>query len=675
MRQVHIQHTIGLAGQGNISRCVRQHIEEEQHQIISCMPEDAAQQLAACDLIIYCSDTWAPQELQQLNRHCLLAQQPLLPIYTQFEKAIIGPCVVPHEKGCTSCAELCKFGTTYADTERELLHQFLYHELAPVAFQPWLSSFSLELLGTLVAREVMAYFQQPDQLQTRRALLSIPLATLDCQRHAFLPSASCPTCGELSSDTAEQAIITLQSRIKADAFTYRAQSPSATAEQIISTYVDEQTGLIYYLNVEHKDTLPVASTHLRYELQDGTEVTQGTGCTLRAQQSKVISVLESIERYAGLRPRSKRAMVRASYHQLIQQRQLVLDPTTLGLHRPDCYEQHEQQHCCHMVPYHHDLAFHWVWGYSFQHQAPILVPEQSVYYGLPHNKDNPTFIYEISNGCALGNNLEEAIFHGCMEVVERDAFLLMWYARPGLPRLDLDTITDPTIRLLVARLEYQTGYTLHAFNATLDHALSCICLLGIDEENREGVPKVQAVAGSHPHPEQALLRSLREFTAVLSAAHGMYQQGRERALEMLADASLVKTMHDHPIIYYLPEAFERLDFLYHTPRRQTFQQAFDAFYRQPPTQMDLKADLEQLIQNHLQRGIDTIVIDQTAPEHIHTGMRCVKILMPGMLPMTFGQHNRRVTGFSRLHQLPYTLGYQDHPLTEAEINPHPHPFF
>ncbi|GHO87452.1 TOMM precursor leader peptide-binding protein [Dictyobacter formicarum] len=675
MQQVHTQHTIGLVGQGNIARCVRQHLEEERYQIVSCMPEDAAQQLMACNLIVYCSDTWAPQVLQQLNRSCLLAQQPLLPVYTQFEEAIIGPCVVPYEKGCTSCAELCKFGTTYTGTERELLHQFLYHKLAPVAFQPWLSSFSLELLGTLVAKEVMAYFQQPDQLQTCRALLSIPLATLDCQRHTFLPSTSCPACGELASDTAEQAVIALQSRLKQDAFTYRAQSPSATAEQIISTYVDEQTGLVYFLNVEHDRTLPIASTNLRHELQDGPESTRGTGCTLRVQQSKIISVLECVERYAGQCPRSKQSMVCASYHQLIQQRQSVLDPTTLGLHSPACYEQHEQQHCCQMVPYHHDLAFHWVWGYSFQRQAPILVPEQSVYYGLPHNKDNPEFIYEVSNGCALGNNLEEAIFHGCTEVMERDSFLLTWYARPGLPRLDLDTVTDSTIRSLVARLEYQTGYKLHAFNATLDHALPCICLLGIDEDNREGVPKAQVATGTHPHPEQALLRGLREFAAVMSTAHEMYQQRREQALEMLADANLVKTMYDHPLIYYLPAAFKRLGFLYHTPRKQTFQEAFETFYRQPPTQMDLKYDIEHLIQYYLQRGIDTIVVDQTAPEHMHTGMRCVKILMPGMLPMTFGQHNRRITGFSRLHQLPYTLGYQDHPLTEAEINPHPHPFF
>ena len=52
------------------------------------------------------------------------------------------------------------------------------------------------------------------------------------------------------------------------------------------------------------------------------------------------------------------------------------------------------------------------------------------------------FVYETSNGCALGGSLEEAIFHGIMEVVERDSFLLTWYAKLPLPRLDLSSAND-----------------------------------------------------------------------------------------------------------------------------------------------------------------------------------------------------------------------------------------
>ncbi|HZR43549.1 MAG TPA: YcaO-like family protein, partial [Ktedonobacteraceae bacterium] len=400
------------------------------------------------------------------------------------------------------------------------------------------------------------------------------------------------------------------------------------------------------------------------------------GCTLRPAQSQVVSVLEVVERYAGLRPRSKRTSIRASYHQLLQDGQPVLDPTTLGLHTPEQYEQQQHSHSCRrLVPYHHDLVCQWVWGYSFQKQAPTLIPEHCAYYGVPITAENPAFVFDVSNGCALGNCLEEAIFHGMLEVIERDAFLLTWYGRLQVPRLDLQSLTDPTARLLVEHLTYHSGYTIHAFNLTLDHAISCLCLLGVDEQGWADKPKAFVAAGSHPHPEQALLKALREFAMFLAFPRQLDQQSRAQAQAMLIDASLVQHMEHHPLLYYLPEAFERLNFLYRTPCQQTFQEAFHDFYQGASEHMDLRDDLEALIVSYLRQNIDVVVIDQTAPEHLSCGLNCVKVIMPGMLPMTFGQHNRRITGFERLHQLPYTLGYQDHPLTTEEINPYPHPFF
>ena len=662
------EHSIGLIGQGLIYQNVKRHAER-MYQVIPFTTESSPQQLAVCEIIVYCSDIWSPKTLQEINRHCLQANVALLPVFTQFDEAMIGPCVVPHKQGCTSCAELRRLGATPAEFDRELLRQSFSQEQA--VSQSWLSSFSLETLAVLVGEEITAYMRGPDELRTSCALLTVSLATLECGRHTFLPCPSCPDCGQIPRDRAELATISLQSRQKADVFTYRMRQPAASPEQILSTYVDPRAGLVFSLVVENTNLLPIASSRL----SEG-DTASGTGSTLRPDQSRLVSVLEVIERYAGLRPRGKRTTIQASYHQLIQEGEEVLDPTTLGLHSPEQYEQSRQCHSGRqMVPYHHDLTCHWVWGYSFQKQSPILVPEHCAYYGIPTSAENPVFVFDVSNGCALGNCLEEAIFHGIMEVVERDAFLLTWYAQLNAPRLDLHSLTDPTIRLLIEHLEYHSGYTIQVFNITLDHAIPCLCLLGVDEQNRDGKPKAFVAAGSHPHPEQALLKALREFAMFLAHPRQLDQQSRARAREMLADSSLVQRMDHHPSVYYLPEAFERLHFLYHTPRQQTFQEAFQDFYQYPPECMDLRDDLERLIGSYQKHGTEVIVVDQTAPEHRPCGLHCVKVLMPGMLPMTFGQNNRRIIDFERLHQLPFTLGYRSHPLTTAEINPHPHPFF
>lgn len=674
--QANKQHSIGFMGQGIIYQHVKRQLENA-YQVIPLTRKASSQQLATSKLIVFCSDIWLPSTLQQINSRCLQVDVSLLPIYTQFDKAIIGPCVVPQAKGCANCAELRKLGTTSTEVERNFWRLFRDKEQEMHVPQLWLSTFSMETLATLVAEEITTYFQRPDQIRTRCALLTLSLETLDCSRHPFLPLSYCPACGELARDTAEKAVIALQPCPKPDAFTYRIKKPEATAEQMLSAYVDTQTGLVYSLTTVKTNLLPIAVSQLYSELPDGARTAMGTGCALHTTQSKLVSVLEVVERYAGLRPRRKRTTVQASYNQLVQQAQPALDPTTLGLHAPERYEQHERHpHSRHLVAYHHNLPCHWIWGYSFQRQSPILVPEHCAYYGVSSSHENPVFVEETSNGCALGNCLEEAIFHGMIEVVERDAFLLMWYAQLSLPRLDLRSVTDPTIRLLVEHLEHHSGYTIQVFNATLDHAVPCLCLLAIDEQQREGMPKVHVMAGSHPHPEQALARALRELTTALAHPPQEYQHTRTHTLKMLADANLVQTMRDHHQVYYLPEAFERLHFLCDAKQpQQTFQEAFRAFYQHPPDHMDLRDDLEDLISNYLKRGTDTIVVDQTAPEHIPCGLRCVKILMPGMLPITFGQNNRRVMGFERLHQLPFALGYRNQPLTEAEINPHPHPFF
>lgn len=663
---------IGLGGQGLIYKRVK-HLVEGRYRIVPCDATSSPQQLAACRIVVYCSDTWFPTTLQQINRHCLQAGVALLPVYTHFDEGVIGPCVVPQRPGCTSCAELRTFEATSSDADRKLLHHYREQEHATGVAQPWLSSFSLETLAVLVSEEIAAYLQRPAQLRTACALLMLSLASLACHIHTFLPSSACPDCGALVEDRAELAAITLQSRPKADAWTYRMSQPLATPEKILAAYADPRAGLVPFLAVEHTNLLPIASARLSPE----AEATTGTGCTLCCEQSKVVSVLEVVERYAGLRPRGKRTAVRASYRQLSEDGQAVLDPTTLGLHSPEQYEHQEHNHARRqLVPYHPDLVCHWVWGYSFQRRTPLLVPEHCAYYGLPASAENPVFVSDVSNGCALGNCLEEAIFHGMLEVVERDAFLLTWYAQLQLPRLDMRSLTDPTIRVLLEHLEYHAGYTIQAFNATLDHAIPCLCLLGIDEQNREGKQKALVAAGSHPHPEQALLKALREFAMYQAFPRQMDQQSRSQALAMLADAGQVQKMEHHPLLYGLPEAFERLHFLYHTPRQQTFQEAFRDFYTAPAERMDLRDDLESLLHTYLKDGTtDVIVVDQTAPEHHACGLRCVKVLMPGMLPMTFGHNNRRVAGFERLHQLPFMLGYQDHALMPAEINPHPHPFF
>lgn len=140
---------------------------------------------------------------------------------------------------------------------------------------------------------------------------------------------------------------------------------------------------------------------------------------------------------------------------------------------------------------------------------------------------------------------------------------------------------------------------------------------------------------------------------------------------MLYDPTLVKKMEDHSMLYSLPEAEERLHFLLdeHRPLR-----TFDQEYKKRARNADLTDDLKGLLQAFRRLNLDVIVVDQTSLEILRNGLYCVKVLIPGMLPMTFGYHLTRVTGLERVLRVPAELGYTQQPLTPEQLNPHPHPF-
>src|SRR3954452_580371 len=105
------EHSIGLIGQGVVYQKVKYHVEN-MYRIIPFVKESPPQQFATCRLLVYCCDIWSPKMLQEINRRCFQSDVALLPVYMQFDEGIIGPCVIPQEKGCTSCAELRKLGAT-----------------------------------------------------------------------------------------------------------------------------------------------------------------------------------------------------------------------------------------------------------------------------------------------------------------------------------------------------------------------------------------------------------------------------------------------------------------------------------------------------------------------------------------------------------------------------------
>lgn len=611
-------------------------------------------------VLVVASDGWDTRRYPEIRQHAAERGTPWLPVRTELGRVVIGPAELPGAPGCVRCAELRRKRARHHSPEHEAV---LSRHAGTLADQPssWLTNLAADVVGALVAEEVATLAQDPESARTRNGMVYVDLATLGVRKHRFLPEPLCPNCGHLPSDNAAAAQISLTAQAKLAPDVYRVRAVAGELPALKNTYVDGESGLIRSLARGTEGGLIVAAA--RFGLRDST-VEGGYGRTRNYQTSQLIALLESLERYGGGMPGARRTAVRASYAEVQDQ---ALDPRTLGSHPAESYRVPGFR----FRPFDVHTPYRWVWGYSFARSAPVLVPESAAYYRIhPTEAESRPFVYEISNGCALGSSVEEAVLYGILEVAERDAFLMTWYARMGVPRLDLNSAKDRTIPLIVEAMEAETGYRIMAFDITVEQRIPCVWVMAVNPADDDR-PKFVCAAGSHFDPERAAENALSELGPILTELIRRYPAQRTKAATMAADSTEVKVMSDHALLYANPDVFDRLDFL---TGATTTHRLDDLPQPTAFRNTDLSADLVELVERYLGTGLDVVVVNQTTPEHEAGGFTCVKVLIPGTLPMTFGHAHRRTEGLPRLYAVPHELGYRDQPLTSADINPDPHPF-
>ncbi|MEV6946329.1 TOMM precursor leader peptide-binding protein [Streptomyces sp. NPDC051172] len=574
--------------------------------------------------------------------------EPWLPVWTELDRAVIGPVVRPGEPGCVWCLQKWR---SSAAKRTPWTAELRADERIAAQPSAWLSGFAAEavcdVLHSGVAGDCCWY---------------LDLRDLSLTRHTFLPDPLCQVCGALPEDTAARAAIVPLARPKPRARSSRIRELSES--RLTELYVDAETGVVAPPRGMRDSMVPLTEAVLA---EYGYRGEAGFGRTRDFASSRATAVAEALERLGGQWPWGKRTTVRGSYAELVED---ALDPRTLGLLAPECYLEPD----CQYQPFTEDAVVSWVWAYSFGRARPVLVPETHAYYRMqlqPGTRADKPFTFEISNGCALGGCVEEAVLHGILEVVERDAFLMTWYARLPVPEVDLTRAPDPRIRLVAERIERQ-GYRVRAFDITLTEGIRAFWVLAQDTTGDETRPKVVCTSGSALDPVAAVLTALGELAPIVEQELTRYPAEAERARLMAADPELVRIMTDHALCAATPEAFDRFSFLLDGDRMTGWD---EVIARSPwPLHTDLRDDLTEAVDRMLAGGMDVVVVDQTSPLHQAADLHCVKVIAPGALSMTFGHRNRRTTGLPRLREVPHRLGHAPRPLTDTDLNPHPHPF-
>lgn len=603
------------------------------------------------DAVVLATDGWDAGGHPLVRRTCGALDIPWIPVRAELGVVVIGPAETAGRPGCAACAERRR-GLARANPEGFDAVWRRHGEALSSRPSPRLGGLAAHLVAVAVDDEVAGLLRGAAPPPGRPHLRHVDLQSLEVTTHRFLPDPFCPECGGVPEDDAAAASIVLRSRPKADAGRYRVRDLAADWDMLAETYVDPEYGVVSEVSEGSDGSLMLAAATAGLR-SAGAE--RGFGRTSDQRSSRSVAVLEALERFGGAEPGGKRTAVHAAYRDI---RAHALDPRTLGLYPPDRYRLPGFP----FEPFDETGRYRWVWGHSFADDAPILVPENCVYYRTHRREaERRPFTAESSNGCALGGCLEEAILHGILEVAERDAFLMTWYARRRVPRIPLTSLQDRTVAVLADGIRSGSGYEVLAFDITVEQDIPCVWAMAVDRAGGRDRPKAVCAAGAHPDPERALRNALSELGPILTDLLRRYPQESERAAQMAREPSLVTAMGDHSLLYGAPETFGRLNFLTDSADRERDPAARPAALRND----DLKNDVTELVDRYLDTGMDVIVVDQTAPEHRAADLSCVKVIIPGTVPMTFGHALRRVDGLPRLRK-----AIRD----GADLNPHPHPF-
>jgi thioglycine synthase len=194
--------------------------------------------------------------------------------------------------------------------------------------------------------------------------------------------------------------------------THRVVPPEETLKRVEKLLPDIGVTRVAEISGLDRIGIPVYSAIRPGSRQGAISVYAGKGAT--PVEARVSVIMESIERYSSeMQPADKKKFVAGTFEEIAGQAAAV-PPQSLIL--PGV-----------LLP---GSRLDWCAGYDLMTKEEVRLPCNAVYH--PYTGTVGRLFRSNTNGLASGNTLEEAIFHGLMEVVERDALSLAEVTRnPG----------------------------------------------------------------------------------------------------------------------------------------------------------------------------------------------------------------------------------------------------
>lgn len=579
-------------------------------------------------------------------------------IVDYFDKVLVSSLNNKNLKGCKKCL-LERFINTRKD------RIFVQQSNKNVNYKKF------DLFEHLISK-MLDFIKDDEQLVDnfgRRKFLILDKNNFSISSSYYLPVPDCKVCGNLPDDTEElikssfeKVLHEIESR---DSIPFRKTDKKVLCERLESLILNKDVGIVTILMDSCDGPFPIAVATL--PLENGRDES-GSGRTNNIEDSRTVALLEAIERYAGFRPRGKETKIFDTYDNLKSLKSLeLLDVSKIILHENSLSKNSEYKNK--HYKFSTDKKYHWIYGYNLIKKKAVLLPETLGYYGLTmKNKSyiDETFVYEISNGCSVGSSLLESSYYGLLEVIERDAFLTSWYTSRTINKIILDDKFLALNHKLKTEIEifsnFYSDFKIDIYDITTDICVPTVLMTmtrkNIDKEKFN----FMCSAASDFNICIAVEKALHEISGIFLGFQEKFKKDYKIIKQKSENLTLIKDMLDHSLVYGYYKNLGKINF------ESRIRKIYNISDYKNTEKINLNSCYKILLKQLSKMNKDVIIVDQTTEEMKKIDLFCSKTLVPGLLPMTFGAENIRISK-ERIRELEI---YSKEKL-EVRFIPHPFP--
>lgn len=371
----------------------------------------------------------------------------------------------------------------------------------------------------------------------------------------------------------------------------------------------------------------------------------GMGHTL--QEANTAAVAEAVERYCAAYVIPERTLL-SSWEQLGED---ALHPQELPLFTKEQYGQWQFPY----KPFNEKSNIRWVEADSVTTGRKKWVPAAVAWDSYqPQSDDEESICFGLMTGSAAGVTKEQAMIGGLLEIIERDAFMIMWYNSLSLPRLDIRNhpISEPFRALFD-----ESRFELTIVDTTSDIGIpSSFGLL----KTKDG--KVSIGGSARMNMEDSVRKTLMEISQLFI---GNKTQIYSKSLPSLLPHQIVDYGLRLPY-YEQPFAYEELAFTTASPEVKLM----DGLQATQETEAQR---LDFLIKQLAAQGLEALCVDITTEDARELGLHVVKMIVPGTVQLPRSE-NERLTTSKRIYETPVRLGLREEAISPQDMNRSPHPF-